>query len=143
MLRTTRISLALLLLAAGGVAWAQDPTGDLSRNRVLGTETTEVASTGLVAPTVEMWFYEQERIRHDDPKMAVRRNAEMRAMQRRNRIAAQAWYGMSKSRPMVSPTAYATGAYSAHWGSNTYNPQRWQPGGAPTLIVEGARDRRY
>ena len=135
MLRTSRIPLALLVLATSSLAWAQDPDANSRRNRAFANESFEIAASGVVTPTVEMWFYEQERSRYDDPKMAVRRRAEMRAQQRQSRLAAQAWYGMSKSRPMVSPTAYPSG-YSPYWGSNTYNPLRWQPGGAATMVVK-------
>ncbi len=142
MLRTSRIPLALLVLATASLAWAQDPDAGLRRHGPFGNESVDIAASGVVTPTVEMWFYEQERSRYDDPKMAIRRRAEMRAQQRHNRLAAQAWYGISKSRPMVSPTAYPAG-YSAYWGSNTYNPMRWQPGGAPTVIVARPKGGPY
>ena len=84
--------------------------------------------------TPEMWFYEQERIRHDNPKMAVRRKAELRGVQRAERIAAMKWFGKSNSRPTVQPTAFWSG-YSAHWSSNTYDPQRWRPYYIPTAAL--------
>jgi hypothetical protein len=85
-------------------------------------------SPGAASPTPEMWFYEQERSRYDDPKMAVRRKAEFRAAQRSNRIASQHWYGMSNSRPTVSTTPWF-GTYSPTWSSNSADPYRWSATG--------------
>jgi hypothetical protein len=85
-----------------------------------------------------MWFYEQDLRRHDDPKMAVRRKAESRAQQRQDRLAATRWYGISNSRPTASPTPFTSG-YSAYWGSNSYDPLRWRPGG-PLIIVSRPLD---
>lgn len=141
MFGTFRISLALFLVASAGLAWAQDPNTPAPTKAAFGNESRDIAASGVVTPTAEMWFYQQEQSRRDDPKMAIRRRAEMRAMQRENRIAAQAWYGMSKSRPMVSPTPFVSG-YSQHWTSNTYDPFRWQPG-APTIIVARPQNRPY
>ena len=60
-------------------------------------------SSGEMSP--EMWLYLQEQKRHDDPKQAVRRKAEMRAAQRQNRLAAQRWFGVSNLRPGCKPSA--------------------------------------
>lgn len=102
----------------------------------------EESRTAAVSPapemtmnrTPEMWFYEQERIRYDDPKMAVRRRAELRAAQRAGRLASQKWYGISNSRPMVSPTPVFE-SYGPYWGSNTYDPKRWRPYSTPTAVL--------
>jgi hypothetical protein len=74
--------------------------------------------------TPEMWFYEQELQRYNDPKLAVRRKAEFRTAQRERRLASMAWFGMSNSRPMASPTP-VMGTYSPMWSSNYIDPNRW------------------
>jgi hypothetical protein len=87
--------------------------------------TTMQETLTTMTRTPEMWLYEQERIRYEDPKQAVRRRAEMRAAQRSDRLAAQRWYGISNSRPMATCTPHMEG-YSPYWGSNTYDPNRWR-----------------
>lgn len=54
--------------------------------------------------TPEMWLYVQEMRRFDDPANAQRRRAEQVAGARRDRIASRKWYGVSLSRPTVSPS---------------------------------------
>jgi hypothetical protein len=97
-------------------------------------ELTETPATGQ---TPEMWFYQQERNRWEDPKEAVRRHAEFRAAQRSSRIAAMQWYGMSNSRPQASVSPH-TSSYSPTWGSSSYDPYRWSTArdtSATTVIV--------
>ena len=78
-----------------------------------------------VTPTVEMWFYEQAKREHDDPKAAVRRNAEYVSAQRRARMAARDWYGISKSRPPATMVPMFN-EYSPRWVSNTpMVPNAW------------------
>ena len=72
--------LPLVLLGLARVAQAQGP---MSESRDLRRDQTPAA----VSPTPEMWFYEQERVRYEDPKGAVRRNAETRAA----RAALRVW----------------------------------------------------
>lgn len=81
-------------------------------------------STSELHATQEMWFYEQELQRYNDPKLAVRKKAEFRAAQRERRLAAMQWFGMSNSRPMASPTP-VMGTYSPMWTSNYIDPYRW------------------
>jgi hypothetical protein len=84
--------------------------------------------------TPEMWFYQQEMKRYDDPRAAVRRKAEYRAAQRQRRIAAMEWYGYSNSRPQANPTPFAGGAYAPGWVSNNYrHPLEWS-GGSRTVV---------
>lgn len=91
-------------------------------------------SASLSQLNPEMWLYEQELRRHDDPKMAVRRKAEFKMHQRQQRIAAMEWYGFNNSRPVISPAAWNGGFESAGWISNSYNhPLDWS-GGTATLI---------
>lgn len=97
-------------------------------------------SVGTLAPTPEMWFYEQERTRHDDVKLSIRRRAEQRGQERQARLASQKWYGISNSRPTVSPTPWFNG-YSDHWGSNTYDPMRWRMPAVPLIVSRPANER--
>ena len=87
-----------------------------------------------------MWFYERERIRYENPKMAVRRRAELRGAQRAERLAALEWYGMSNSRPMVSSTPTMS-SYAPYWGSNTYDPHRWRPYSTPIVVLRTVEPR--
>lgn len=85
------------------------------------------ASPGMLTSqsgTPEMWFYEQDRLRYEDSKAAVRRKAEFRAAQRQNRLASMRLYGVSNSRPTASPTPW-TGTYAPTWTSNSLDPHRW------------------
>jgi hypothetical protein len=77
--------------------------------------------------TPEMWYYMQEQRRYDDPKQAIRRKAEEKAAQRRDRIAALKWYGMSNSRPTASALPFY-GTYSPSWVGNSWNPYHWHGG---------------
>lgn len=90
-------------------------------------------SMSELAPTPEMWFYERAREEHEDPKNAVRANAEFRADQRRKRLASQHWFGYSNLRPShtVTPT---TQAPSPTWGSNSRDPYIWSGTGRATVV---------
>ncbi len=86
--------------------------------------------------TPEMWLYEQERRRAEDPEAIVRANAQERATQRRARLAAQAWFGISNSRPTCSPDPMH-GPYSPRWVSNGYQPSEWLGvTGGTTIILQ-------
>jgi hypothetical protein len=86
----------------------------------------EVSSMAQMTP--EMWFYQQESRRWEDPRQAVRRKAEFKAAQRERRIAAMQWYGFSNSRPTVNPILFS-GSYSPGWGSNYRgDPDLWRGG---------------
>ena len=92
-------------------------------------------SPGQMPPTPEMWFYEQQLREYLDPGMAVRRNAEFRANQRRGRMAARKWFGFSNSRPTASPDPY-NGEYSPSWdGNNNLYPSRWSGYGRSTVVL--------
>jgi hypothetical protein len=127
-----------LSLLASCVAWpcaAQEGQQDLRRNHApRATEAPQ--SLGVVSPTPEMWFYEQDWKRHDSTKLAIRRRAELRAQQRQERIASQQWYGIDNARPTV--TAPYSGGYSPYWGSNTSDPQRWRSVSAPVVVMRPA-----
>ena len=112
-MRKLSLTLFALALAFPLTASAQQPA---STKNQIDTEFEEL----MTAPTAEMWFYLQEMRRYDDPKNVVRRNAELRSAQRRERIAAMKWYGMSNSRPRASATPYM-GVYSPQWGGERYH----------------------
>jgi len=96
-------------------------------------------SASEVAPTEDMWFYEQYQRDYHDPNLAVRRNAEFRAEQRRNRLATMRWFGLSNTRPQASSDPWH-GDYSPHWtGNNRHYPSRWQGVGWPRVTVRTER----
>jgi hypothetical protein len=116
------LSSAIVLLAVAQFAVAQDRERSDSLRRDEGSSATLTSSQ-----TPEMWFYEQERARWENPQEAVRRKAEFRANQRAQRIAALQWYGMSNSRPSASITPMF-GTYAPTWVSNSFDPNRWRTG---------------
>lgn len=126
--RFTSLPLTLVLAAVACPALAQQPRGQAREAQAAETVTSFVK-------TPEMWIYEQERIRYEDPALAVRRRAELRGAQRSARLAAMKWYGISNSRPTMSPTPSMNNA-SPYWGSNTYDPYRWRPYTSPTVVME-------
>ena len=134
MCRTLWICLVIVVWAAARPCLAQDSEIDLRRDRTTGATPAQVVASGVLTPTPQMWFYEQERSRYEDTRHAIRRRAEARAQQRMDRVAAMAWYGMSNSRPTVSSTPWY-GGYSAHWGSNSFDPLRWRPLAAPLVAA--------
>ncbi len=69
----------------------------------------------------------------EHPTVTLRRNAQFRAAQRRRRIAARRWFGLSNVRPMASSTPWM-GAYSPYWISNTGQPFGWAGVGRTTVI---------
>jgi hypothetical protein len=114
---------ALLLVAVMGLeSPGQQPNG------VQGTDDAEVTLTP------EMWYYKQQMERYDNPKAAVRRNAEFRAQHRMARLEVMKWYGFSNARPTASPTPF-TSMYSPAWQSNWHRPYAWYTSGRPTIIV--------
>jgi hypothetical protein len=134
MVRTTWIALPLLVIALARIATAQDSTVHLRRDTEPRQAAPHENTSSVIATTPEMWYYQQEIKRHDDPKMAIRRRAELKAQQRHERLASLQWYGISNARPTVS-TSPQFGNYSTYWGSNTYDPLRWRPMPAPVVIT--------
>jgi hypothetical protein len=127
------VALALTLCAVG--ASAQENTlPSPSPRRSLEPR----FSLGEITPTPEMWFYEQHMRNYSDPRFGVRQNAEYRAAQRRYRLAAQKWFGISNSRPTVNPTPTHT-SYSASWTANSYDPNRWTASAFPGVIYHAKR----
>ena len=100
---TARMAIAFVL------GWATPLFADTGQ----GTTPSSTSSSSSDAPnmstmTPEMWFYIQEWRRHDDPAQAVRRKAEFRAEQRRQRLAVRKWYGYSKIRPRATATPWTS-----------------------------------
>jgi len=121
------VPLAVLLMAAP--APAADPGGAVSSGFNVGI------SPGEIAPTPEMWFYEQYLRQYQDPQMAVRQRAEIRAEQRRKRLAARRWFGLSNVRPMAGSDPYH-GDFSPRWSSNNSRyPFQWNGIGATMVVV--------
>ena len=119
------IGWSMLSLAAS----AQEPVAARPESR------RDSTSVGDVSPTPEMWFYAQEQKRYEDPKLAVRRNAEYDAAQRQARLNARRWFGLSNLRP-VAGTTPMTGDYSPRWTANGYMPDQWSgTTGTATVIV--------
>jgi hypothetical protein len=125
--KTIALSLGLALALLASRSQAQNPApqkNDLRRD----------VTTGQTTATPEMWLYQQERDRYENPREAVRRKAELRAAQRGDRLASMKWFGQSNARPLVSATPY-TDTYGAGWVSNSSNPYQWRAGSAPSVVV--------
>jgi hypothetical protein len=112
-MKTAILSLVVVVVC-GSYAAAQQPRGNQR----------PTAQLQPAAVTPEMWYYSQERQRHDDPQQAVRRKAEQASEQRAARIAAMKWYGMSNSRPVASTTPFM-GVYSPAWVGNGGDRYDW------------------
>ncbi len=123
----------LVLTCLAGPSWAQQPNPASSTEPLFSAESI----SGMVTPTPEMWLYLHQLQRYDDPKMVVRRKAEFKAAQRRNRIAARKYFGYSNLRPTAHPTPF-TGSYSPGWIGNSYDPFGWagQASGPTTVFIE-------
>jgi len=126
-----RRSLCLLvpaLLTLATTCLGQEIMVDTRRDGLQETVVAEPAVSTRLTP--ELWLYEQERTRMDDPAQAVRRKAEIRGMQRSERLAALKWYGMSNTRPQYTNVNPALGGFGTPtWTSNSYDPSRWRPNG--------------
>ena len=130
---------SMLALICTATVRAQDKKDSRDLRRDNGpTTTTTTSRQGAVSATPEMWLYEQERSRYEDPKGAVRRQAEYRSTQRQMRLASSRWFGISNARPMASPVPYY-GSYSPMWVGNTADPYQWNTVGSTAVIVEHDR----
>jgi len=121
----------LMLLLSAGIASAEKPAPD-------SEEATESESSRLwkqeLKATPEMWFYLQERARREDPKAVVRRAAELKAKQRRQRIAAKKAMDISNSRPNAQRTVFGqhfAPRYSYTFWANYYT-RVWFAAESPT-----------
>src|SRR5262245_5220732 len=96
-----------------------------------------------VTPSEAMWMYEQQKRDYLDPVLAIRHRAEFTAWQRRQRLAATAWYGYSNSRPNWHPTPSMSGTFAPSWTGNDYlDRYRWSTA-PPPVVVRSASDSLY
>lgn len=84
--------------------------------------------------TPEMWYYQQEYRRENDPRELRKARARYHAAQREQRIASQKWYGLSPLRPVASPTPFL-GSYSPRWVGNSIDPHYWRSGTSTYLAI--------
>ena len=112
-------SIIFVILASMSLANAQD--------KAPATEAAEPTFDfpSNVNVTPEMWMYMHEYRRKQDPKVAIRKKAEFRAQQRRNRIEAQKWFGYSKLRPTASAIPHYTNSHGTRWTGLPWSPYQW------------------
>ncbi|MFO7902453.1 MAG: hypothetical protein R6U98_07325 [Pirellulaceae bacterium] len=122
-----------ILISSGAVA--QDP------EKLPKSERQPLANADEIEPTEDMWFYLQELQRYDDPQIAIRRKEELKAKQRRQRLAAMKWYGYSPGRPPANPMP-TMGHHSPMWVGNGSDPYLWIGNAylTTTVQVEVAKD---
>ncbi len=127
-MRWLLLSLSIVFVLVAVPAMAQSP---LTNEIRIGSGTT----AGELAPTSEMWFYQEQLRQYEDPKASLRRIAEEKAAQRRARLAAQRWYGFSNIRPSVG-NELTIGTWGPRWTSgNRYHPSRWSHFGPSVVVV--------
>jgi hypothetical protein len=114
------------------------PSTTTSIAPTITSEPTVHLSLSTLTPTPEMWFYEQMRQDYNNPALQMRLRGERAAAERRARLAAREWYGVSLGRPMAHVTPF-TYYYSPFWASNQRNPFLWTSGGAGPVIIEARR----
>ena len=130
---TLALTLGLTVLAA--TADAQQPQPPVRPSKKAALDSHIPISLGQLAPTPEMWFYDQAMRRRSDPHAMVQEKAGYDAAQRQRRLATQRWFGISNARPSANVTPLM-GAYSPTWVSNTANPMQWSGqnnGAVPSL----------
>ena len=94
-----------------------------------------IVSPGELTPTPEMWFYEQFRLQHQDPKAMVRKRAEFRASQRQSRIAMRKWFGFSVLRPTTGTDPFL-GYSGTGWSYSSANyPYYWIGPARPGAVI--------
>lgn len=115
-------SLAFALVTLPALGLAQQPVSPSHTARP--SYSPSVTKSSEVTATPEMWFYEQERLRNEDPNTMARARAEYEANQRQARLAALKWYGMSNSRPMAG-TDTNNGVFAPKWTGNMAFGNDW------------------
>jgi hypothetical protein len=115
-------SLALALVTLPTLGLAQQPVSPSHASR--SAYAPSISKSTEVTATPEMWFYEQERLRAEDPNTMARARAEFEANQRQARLAAAKWYGISYSRPM-SGTDVNAGVSAPRWTGNMAFGNDW------------------
>lgn len=124
-----------ILISSGAVG--QDP------EKLRKPEAQPLTNADQMEQTEDMWFYLQELQRYEDPQIAIRRKEELKAKQRRQRLAAMKWYGYCPGRPPANPIP-TMGRYSPSWVGNGSDSALWI-GNAylrNTVRVEVAQDRQ-
>jgi len=106
MIKRALFAATLVMTVSGPILGQQPATPRTDAPNPAPAPRTSDVSLSEVKPTPEMWFYLQERQRYDSPKLAVRRNAEIEANQRNQRIAAQKWLRQCPERPNVYSTIF-------------------------------------
>jgi len=106
-----------LMLAAAVPARAQDPFG---RDRV--TFGAQDGSGPEYAPST----YAPETSYQPNVRAIIHQRAQEYGAQRRARLAALRWYGMSNARPTASPTPFSS-MYSPVWQMPGGRPFAWFP----------------
>lgn len=104
------LCLSVFSMLLCGTALAQQRT-----NRNGQQNSLQLPSNITSRQYAEILQYMQQLQSHNDPKQIVLRNAQLRADQRRARIATRKWYGYSSARPIAAVTPYM-GIYSPIWG---------------------------
>ena len=92
-------------------------------------------SPGELTPTPDMWFYEENLRRYEDPKLAVRRKAEYRSAGRQRRLAALKWFGMSNQRPRAGVDPQHNDYFPSWTGNNRQYPFRWMGRGQASNVM--------
>ena len=123
-MRGLTLALTLGLTAIAATADAQQPQPPVRPSKKAALDSHIPISLGQLAPTPEMWFYDQAMRRRSDPHAMVQERAGYDAAQRQRRLATQRWFGISNARPSANVTPLM-GAYSPTWVSNTANPMQW------------------
>jgi len=123
-MRGLTLALTLGLTAIAATADAQQPQPPVRPSKKAALDSHIPISLGQLAPTPEMWFYDQAMRRRSDPHAMVQERASYDAAQRQRRLATQRWFGISNARPSANVTPLM-GAYSPTWVSNTANPMQW------------------
>ena len=132
-----RLLLAITVSAtclAGSAAMAQNPARQGGAVQPARPATVSSVRTGEVQATPEMWFYEQQMSRYNDPKEMVRQNAAFDSAQRKQRLTAMKWYGYSNSRPTVNPTPFGSN-YAPTWTNSSVRPFSWAAITPPVQVL--------
>ena len=134
-MRSLGIALFIIIVASALPAVGQEKVPHRSPSTVESAQLSTLP-TGSMPVTPEMWFYDQQFREYLSPKLAVRRNAEFRANQRRHRLASMRWFGFSGARPRSETDPWNGGGYGGTWtGGSELHPYRWSGAGYSTVII--------
>lgn len=143
-LASTMLLLTIVSTAAPALAQQPSPMSPTSRTASANWENSQqrqreieggtIRAASPVAPTPEMWLYEQNRRENQDPQTLIRQRAQFVANQRSARLASQRWFGFSNARPQagVDPT---NGVYSPRWTGNSLMPTEWSGMSGGSVVV--------